>query len=82
MFTYSDKYCGMVSEFSKIQDSFKIVSLNPVTRAGDGKFMDILRDHFADLQQRMQPVAGMPGVYTINPEPPQTLDSLNISSVI
>jgi hypothetical protein len=72
----------MVGESSKIQDSFKIISLNPVTRAGDGKFMEILREHFADIQQRMQPVTGMPGVYTINPQPSQTLDSLNISSVI
>ena len=71
----------MVSEFSKVQDSFKIVSLNPVTRAGDGKFMDILRDHFAEAQQKMKPVEGMPGVYVIN-QPQQILDSLNITSTI
>ncbi len=73
---------AMGSEFSKIQDSFKIVSLNPVTRAGDGKFMDILKEHFAEAQQKLKPVEGMPGVYTLNPEPPKTLDSLNISSVL
>jgi len=67
--------------FSKIQDSFRITSLNPVTRQGDGDFMEGLKDLFAAAQERMTPVEGLPeGVYTIASQP-QTLEGLQITSV-
>lgn len=69
----------MAGDISKIYDSFKVVSTNPVRYAGQGNFMETLKDYFADAKERMTPVEGMPGVYTLNPPPPQSLDSLNIS---
>jgi len=69
----------MVSSFSKIHSSFEIVSLNPVRRAGDGNFMETLRTMFDDAQSKMQPVDGMQGVFTPNPEPPVDPTSLHIT---
>ncbi|MBN2057866.1 MAG: hypothetical protein JW782_03615 [Candidatus Saganbacteria bacterium] len=69
----------MAAELSRIHDSFRITSLNPVTRAGDGNFMQILRDQFDSAQARMKQVEGLSGVFTMNPEPPQTLASLDIT---
>ena len=73
----------MVNEPSRIRDSFKIISLNPLKRAGDGNFMKLLHEQFAEAQQRMRQVEGkgMEGIYTINPEPPQNIASLDITDV-
>ncbi|MFA6431952.1 MAG: hypothetical protein WCV91_06220 [Candidatus Margulisiibacteriota bacterium] len=40
--------------------------------------MDNLKGQFEAVTNRMRPIAGMEGVYTINPDPPQTLASLMI----
>ncbi|MFA5112718.1 MAG: hypothetical protein WC529_00295 [Candidatus Margulisiibacteriota bacterium] len=68
----------MVGDISKIYDSFKVVSTNPVRYAGQGNFMETLNEYFNDAQKRLQPVEGMPGVFTINPQPPQSLETLGL----
>ena len=77
---YSDKRYVMVNDLSKIHGSFQITSLNPVTRAGDGNFMEVLRGQFDEVTAKLTPVQGMPGVYAPNPAPEQTLASLNIET--
>lgn len=45
-------------------------------------FLTALNDVFNSLQEKLNPIPGMPpGVYTLNPVPDQTWASLNISNV-
>jgi flagellar hook-basal body complex protein FliE len=50
-------------------------------KTGEMSFMDVLKQEFDQVTSKLQDVPGMPGVYVVN-QPQQTLDSLNISSVI
>ncbi len=70
----------MVNDISRVHNSFQITSLDPVTRSGDGNFMETLSQLFDDVTNKMTPVQGMPGVYTMNQGPEQTLSSLNIET--
>jgi len=58
-----------------------IEHLAPKPAAAGSSFMDVLKQEFDHVTSKLQDVPGMSGVYVVN-QPQQTLDSLNISSVI
>ena len=68
-------------DIGKIHESFQVHDLNHVKYAGAGNFMETLRTLFDDVQTKMQPVEGMQGVFTPNPEPPVSPTALNITEV-
>ena len=70
----------MAIDLAKIHESFQITSVNPVTLQGDGNFTQILEKVFANVQKRMTPVEGLPGVYTIRGQE-QTLEGLQVTQL-
>jgi hypothetical protein len=69
--------------------AFEVVSTNPVRYAWQmpetdkGSFMQSLRETYAEKTKEMIPVTGLPtGIFTINPQPPQTPETLGLKSVL
>ncbi|MBI5399201.1 hypothetical protein HZB07_01095 [Candidatus Saganbacteria bacterium] len=67
---------------SGIRAAFETISLTPVTRAGEGNYLEVLKSIFEKETAKMTPAAGLPaGVFVANAAPGQTLASLNIANV-
>lgn len=51
--------------------------------SGDSQFIENLKNVFDEMTKKLEinPVLGMPGVYTFNSSPDQTLGNLNISNI-
>jgi hypothetical protein len=65
-----------------IKSAFECTGTNPVRIRGAGNYMDALKNIFEEKTNSLQAAPGLPaGVYVANPQPEQTLATLNITSM-
>lgn len=70
----------MVGKIDLLQVGIEKTSLKTSPKIGGNSFMDVLKREFEHVTSKLKDVPGMPGIFTLNPQPPQTLETLNITS--